>query len=122
MRVDLDYKIPAAAIERSKKKDEDVPTSQEMTQNFIWYAVNEKHKNGIGSRDRKIWGRIQRKFEAAVDSKASTIELETAEIEFIVDAFKDAKFPPADARYIVILEEEMDRLGKELDRVLTDHK
>ncbi len=88
-------------------------SNQEITFNYIQIAVADKYKQGLEGQKRRIFSRIQNKFDAAIENKEESIELESAEEDFIKDAFRDAKFPPLLARYVVMLEDEVDKLGKE---------
>src|SRR4051812_41889892 len=98
MKIDLDYGVSPKTIELREKDGGEFPSAQEMTSNFISYGVSQRHKDGLSSRDRRIWARLQRRLEEAVDTGVSEIDLEAAEFEFIHDSFKDQKFPSGDAK------------------------
>lgn len=104
MNININY-------DRKSSEDKEV-SNQELTYGYVTYATNTKYKDGLEGQKRRIWGRIQRKFDEAVDKDKSSLELETAEIDFIKDVFKDAKFPPQIAKFVVLLEDEVDALGK----------
>lgn len=104
MNINLDYKV--------KVSDPSQPqtSNQELTFDYINYAVNQKHKDGLDGALRRIWGRIQRKFDTAVDGKAESIELEQGEKDFIKKCFDSAKYPPMLAKYVDILEDEIAKM------------
>lgn len=101
MNINIDY----------GRKEEDVIAvpNAELTQDYIAYAVSTAHKEGLEGQQRRIWGRIQRKFDTAIITKAYDVELEQAELDFIRSSFKEAKFTPALAKYVVILEEALNK-------------
>lgn len=114
MKLNLNYKFKQQTDSQGKVINE--ITSQQLTYNYISYAVNVMHKDGLTRSISRIWGRIQDKFEDAMENKADEVELDIAEKEFIVKSFKDAedKFPAQDSRYINVLEDEIDKLKEEM--------
>jgi 2-succinyl-5-enolpyruvyl-6-hydroxy-3-cyclohexene-1-carboxylate synthase len=91
------------------EKDVEVTSNQELTANYVYFAVKQKYKEGLDSQWRRTWARIQRKFDDAIDNKTEEIDFEQGELDFIRAAFKDAKFPPDLSKYVVILEDELER-------------
>lgn len=105
MKINLDYgrKLPLAA---------DALSNRELTLDYINYAVTNAYPNGIEGKMRRVWGRIQRKFDTAIDFQAEDIELEETEKDFIKDSFKDSKFPSGIAKFVVVLEDEIAKLSE----------
>ena len=74
-------------------------------------AVSQKYKDGLEGQKRRIFGRIQRKIDDAIDNKKDEIELEQAEKDFLRGVFKDeVKLPPLASKYIMVLEDEINAL------------
>lgn len=91
--LNIDYKRP--------DDDKSISNSQ-LTLDYINFAVNMKFKDGLEGQKKRIWGRLQRKLDEAQD----IVELESAEVDFIKDAFsEDLKVPPGLAKYFIILED-----------------
>lgn len=102
MNLELDYK---------RTDDMKVAVNDaSLTVNYIEYAVEGAYKAGLSNSQRRIYSRIQRKLDAAIESNTKEVELEAAEKDFLRDAFKTATFPSAAAKYVVVLEEEIDKL------------
>lgn len=93
------------------QKEEAKLTDSELTLDYITHAVNQKFDKGISGSQRRMFGRIQRKFDFAIENGDTEISFEESEMDFIKDAFKDVKFPPALAKYVLVLEEELYRQG-----------
>lgn len=101
MKINLEYGAVGGEPELS---------NSELTLNYVGFAVSQTYKDGLDGQLRRIWGRIQRKFDEAIEAKTDVIELEEAEKDFILKSFKDVKFPSGLAKFIVILEEEINML------------
>ncbi len=99
MKINLDYLW----------KDAPMPF-QQLTYNYISYAVNQTYKEGLDGSYLRMWGRIQRKMEKAIEDKKNTIDLTIDEAEFISKARKPVKYPPQDAKYISVLDDELSKL------------
>lgn len=99
MKINLDYKRSEEAIKAI--------TNSGLTLNYIEYAVESAHKNGLSGSQRRIYGRIQRKIDRAIEDEQDSVELEQAEKDFLRDAFRSSNFPANAAKYVVILEEEI---------------
>lgn len=100
MNINLNY--------REETKNQ--PTNSELTLDYILYAVSQKYADGLEGQLRRICGRIQRKLDEAIEKKKNSVEFETAEIEFIKKAFNEAKFPPHLAKFVIMLEDEIDKI------------
>lgn len=107
MKINLDYGVrydPSV-------KETDKTTAQELTYDYISHAVNSVYKDGLDGQSRRIWGRIQRKFESSIDEKKDGVELENAEKDFIRNAFNKAKYPPQTAKFVSVLEGEIEKFS-----------
>lgn len=105
LNLNIDYKVPA------KEKVEDFsPVS--LTVNYILFAVKQKYPEGLQGQLRRVWGRINRKLDAASEENAVTeIELEASEVDFIKGVFTESvKFPAAASKYVMELEDVISKL------------
>lgn len=114
LNIKLDYKvhIPKDMGEEERAK---MPKPQELTIEYISQAVSQKYDSKEGGKGmegqlRRMWGRVQRKFDAAIEADASTVDLETAEIDLIKKSFAEAKFRSLIAKYVQVLEDELDSI------------
>lgn len=101
-------------------------TEGELTYDYLTHAVNVRFDKGLTGSKRRIWGRLQRKLDAAlkVDSldksevprearaaqQDQEIEIEAAERDFLVDVFRDETkvlFPAELSKYVMVLEDEI---------------
>ena len=94
-------------INYSKNKDSK-ETNTESTVNMFIYAVNQKYAAGLEGQLRRVWGRILRKFDEALNDKTDNIELEETEKDFLFQAFAEAKTPPAWSALVMVLEDAID--------------
>lgn len=104
LQLEIDYGRPKEMVEQTN--------NLALTQNYIEFAVNQKFPQLKGQLLR-VYSRIQRKLEAAVEAKQPDLELEAAEVDFIKDAFKDVAFSSGLAKFAVRLIDVIDNLGKE---------
>lgn len=104
LTIALDYQRPPS-------NNGDTPISDAaLTADYITYAVNNSHPQGLEGQMRRIFGRIQRKLDAAIDGGAEDIELEQAEKDFLRTSFRDCKVPAQIAKHFIVLEDELDRV------------
>jgi hypothetical protein len=68
------------------------------------------HAQGIEGQQRRVFARIQRKLDEAIENKTSEIELEEAEKDLLRKSFRDCKVPAQIAKLFVVLEDEVDRV------------
>lgn len=61
---------------------------------------------------RRIFARVQRKLDDAIESKSDEIELEKAEQDLLKKSFNECKVPAGIAKFFVVLEEEIERATK----------
>lgn len=100
MKINIEYNIKAQeGIEKV--------SNQEVTFNYISAAVNQKYEKGIEGGLRRMWGRIQRKFDDAITANADEITLDQSEKDFIKRCVSDCRYHPAVAKYIQLLEDEI---------------
>lgn len=102
LKLKLDFKLP----------ETEKTTPETLVCDYIISAVNMKHRDGLEGQLRRIFGRVQRKCDEALDKKYDVLELEDSEFDLISDCFEEAKFPPVLAKYINVLEEEIERAKK----------
>ena len=102
-KLNLDYSRDA--------KDNDKLSDAEVTLTYLTYAVRISYKDGLDNQFRRMWARIQRKLDAAIDDNKNEIDLDVSEFDFIKGAFKSPKIPSDIAKYFVILEDYIDELS-----------
>ena len=106
MKIKLEYGIKSGNINKDTGKEY---TPQELTYDYVSYAVNKKYPEMEG-QIRRIWGRIQNKFDKAIEANDEEIELDETQSDFVKKCFREAKFNPSLAKYINVLEDEIDKL------------
>lgn len=111
-------KIPDFKNKANEKGE--VESNQETFYNLALYAVNDTYSeekntqqgtqriSTLSGSQGRVWGRIQRKIEEAMDKESKTIALETAEVEFLKKAFENAKFPIAWFKWSILVEDALD--------------
>jgi len=102
LKLKLDYALP--------ESNKELP--EVLTCDYIISSVNMKHRDGLEGQLRRVFGRLQRKCDEAIEKKYDVLELEDSEFDLIKDCFEEAKFPPVLAKYINVLEEEIERAAK----------
>lgn len=102
LKLKLEYGLPTANTEKAIT----------LTCDYLISAVNMKHKDGLEGQLRRVFGRIQRKCDEAIEKDYDALELEDSEFDLIEECFEEAKFPPILAKYINVLEEEIERVSK----------
>lgn len=106
LKIDIDYKVKSF---KDSKQEEKTVAYSDMSYNYVTYAVSKKYQDGLEGQLRRMWGRIQRKFEEAIDTKKGEVNLETNELEFIQKAFNECKFPADVSHYVTLFEEELNK-------------
>lgn len=101
LKIRLDYKLDNA---------QEKP--QETTYNLFSLLVASKNPNGVEGQYRRMWGRIQRKFDDCVSRGDMYIELENGEFDLLKEAIRDGKCPAVFSKHIVLLEEAMEAAEK----------
>lgn len=106
LRVLLNYNVPES------KNGDDVTRGTELTADYINHAVSNAHQQGLEGQQRRIYGRIQRKLDEAIETDAEEIALEQAESDFLRKAFEACKVPSVIAKYFVVLEDAIEEATK----------
>jgi len=83
-----------------------------VSQDYINFAVKQKYPQMDGQKLR-MYGRLQRKLDRAVDENLPSVELEQAEVDLIKLAFRDVKFDASLAKYVVHMMDVIEDLGAE---------
>lgn len=101
----VNYNVPKA------EQDENF-SNVNLTNNYIQYAVKQKYAEGLQGQLRRVWGRIQRKMDAARDDEKNTAaELEASEVDFLKGLFNDeVRFPALASKYVMVLEDSIKAL------------
>lgn len=101
LNLDIDLQVP----KEDREHAEDFKGYPDMAVDYINYAVHSTHEKGLDGKQRRIWGRIQRKFQIALESKAFNVTLENEEADLIRKAFSEARFPAKLAKYVMLVED-----------------
>jgi hypothetical protein len=87
-------------------------TNSELTGEYLRFAVASSHPDGVGGQARRIWGRIDRAIDEALDQKNTSIEIERAGYEFLKKSIDKCKVNSRLVKFFVILEDEIQRAGE----------
>lgn len=112
LNLNLDYNVKHE--EGTNPSPKDIMLKQcDLTKSYIEYAVSAHYRDGLDSQFRRLYGGIQKKIEAAIKAEEYEVQLEEGELNFIKAAFesKETKFTAPLARYVVVLEDELARIG-----------
>lgn len=101
LKINLPYNIPNAK-----------ESPQESTVNLIITGVNSKNPNGLQGTNRRVFARIQFKFDEAIEKKLDTVDLEVAEFELVKQSVKEGTYPAVLSKYVSLLENEIDASEK----------
>ena len=105
-----------------KLKDE-TSTSQEVSSNYIIFAMNNKNPQGLEGQARRIFGRLQAKLDEAIENKSECLELETSEFELIKKNIEEAKFPVQFSQNLLMLEEAIaEAIKNHYDKTIEEKK
>lgn len=102
MKLNINYK-------RTPQQVKELPDVA-LTANYIGFAVTRSHPEGMKGQLLRIWGRLNRKLDEAVKNKVNNITIEEAEKDLLRKSFSEASFPPDLAKYVIILQDEIDKL------------
>jgi hypothetical protein len=107
LNLDLDYNFTP---NDAKVYNSPVETSV----SYIYYAVKQKHPNGIkiDNFQGRVWSRLARQLDEAAANNTLSIEVEQAALDLIKTSFKDLDFPTGEAKYGIIMMDEVDRVSK----------
>jgi len=92
-----------------QREDSNILPNPELTLDYINYAVKNSNPDGLSSDFRKIFSRIQNKISVAIDNNESEVNLEEAEKDLLKKSFEKAKFPAELSKFVVLLEEEINK-------------
>lgn len=98
----IEYKRKPEAIEKLSNAG--------LTEDYISFAVRNHYAGGLENQWRRIWARVQRKFDTALETKNYEIEIEMGELDFILAAIKGAKFEADISKFVVVLEDTLEAL------------
>lgn len=95
-----------------KRKDEakEKMSDAEITADYLEFAVRNVYEKGLEGQKRRIFGRLQRKMDAAIESKEYVIDIEQAEFDLIKKAFNEATFDGALSKYVNVLDDYLESL------------
>jgi len=91
-------------------------TGGELTGDYITFAITSAYPEGLQGQLRRVFGRIQRKLDDAIETGKDDIELEEAEKDLIRDAFGKARFAAHLSKYINTLEEEIAKFDTKVSK------
>lgn len=80
--------------------------------NILALAATTAHERGLEGQLRRLYGRVQRKIEEAVDENREDVELEINEFDFIKKAVEHGRFAPSIAKFVEVVENEIDVASK----------
>ncbi len=109
LKLDFDFGL-------NEKQNPEKAIPQQIVFNWVRFAITQKYKDGLQGGLLRTWGRLQRKFEKAVDDKDSSLNLESAEKDMIQKAFNDGekvKFPVDAAKVVMEIQDAIDNLKEE---------
>lgn len=103
LNLDLEYKFKEGQQPPKTKNVEVLP-------NYIQYAVNQLNPEGLDKSKLRTWGRLQRKFDESIDANKNFVIVDESEKDFISEAMRTAKFPANEAKWILVVEDELHAL------------
>lgn len=107
MKINFDLKL-------SKQENPEKQSEQEIAYNWVQYAVAKKYEKGLKGQLLRVFGRLQRKFEEAIEKGDQTIELEEVEKDLLKKSFSDdVEFPATSSKIISEIMAEVESFSKE---------
>lgn len=110
IKLNLDYVAVGLKLVKPEEKDNE---TAEISRSYIEAAVMMKYKDGLDNQFRRLYSRIQRKLDEAIDGKTYEVEFEEGEMDFIVRAVEVANYPANLSKFIVVFEDELLSAKKE---------
>lgn len=99
VKLDIDYKrTPEQIAEFSNPK---------LTVYYIDFAVSNFYKDGLNGQLLRIWGRLQRKLDDAVEAGDILLEIEQAEKDLISKAIEKANYPANLSKFVMIFQDQV---------------
>ena len=94
-----------------KKAAENMESNAQTTINIIQGAIATAHKDGFDGTSpyRRMYARLQAKFDNAVEQNSSELTLDETEKDFIIKALRTASLPVAWSLYVVLIEDELEK-------------
>lgn len=100
-----DYNRPAL-----KEGEPERLSDVELSLDYITYALNSAYPQGVEGQLRRQIGRVQRKLDETIAQKRSEVDLESNEIDLLKECFRKSKFNPMLSKYVVVLEEAIEKI------------
>lgn len=110
LRLNLEYKrdeLTQAQKDQLIAQGQKILTDSDLTVDYIGFAVNSVYPGGFDSGgQRRTYGRLQRKLDAALDAKVDEVEITPDELDFLKKIFNsNPKFSPGLSKYVMVLED-----------------
>lgn len=101
----------------SEKENPEKQSEQEIVYNWVLYAVSKKYEKGLKGQLLRVFGRLQRKFESAIDEKDDEIILEESEKDLIQKSFgDDVDFPSYSSKIVSVIMQEVENFNKQEEK------
>lgn len=104
--ININYKLS------QEKKPADAMEGVDLTQFFVQHAVANTHKEGLEGQQRRIFGRIQRHLEDAIEAGEEFLKLQDAERDFLRKAVEKCLVPAGLSMSFVLFEDEIEAATK----------
>lgn len=105
LNINIPYLLPKKAKDNPNQQ-----TNQELTQDYLNFAVSKTYEKGLNGQLRRVDGRLKRKLQDAIDSGKDEIELTSEEIAHIRKCVVEAEIPTGLTFYFCQLEDEINKL------------
>lgn len=94
-----------------KKLPDNLESNAQTTINIINGALAVAHKDGLDGNSpyRRMYARLQAKFDEALENDKAVVGIDENEKDFIVKALKEAKLPITWSAYLALIEDELAR-------------
>ena len=106
----LNVKLPLIIKEREGQEKISV---QEVFLNYLMNCIHSKYPNGLDGSYRRTFGRLQNKFDEAIEKDLKNIEIENAELDLIKNAFQDGKLPVMFSQNAMLMEKAIEECQKD---------
>lgn len=101
----LDLPYPKDPAPEGKEEQSNI----DITKQMIGYGINNTYTKGLQGQLRRIWGRLQRKIDEAVDQGVESIEVTKSELE-LINKVLDVSVPWNWAKLWAVLEDHVTSL------------
>lgn len=117
MLINLPYNRPekkksngiGGLFKKNKEAEEKELTDSELTKDYLYNAIISTYPRMKGQM-RRVFGRIQRAVDEAINTGKDEIELDDAGKELIRKSFETAEFSAHLSKYVIVLEDEIAKL------------